>query len=80
MRITRGDTAADHLGAYLEGKTVFDFLKTPNLEAALRSEVGPEEFRSQLTSLVFLVRGCGRIAVKVVNEYENESTGAMELT
>jgi hypothetical protein len=64
----------------LGGKLVFDFLKAPILEAALRSEVGPEEFRSQLTSLVFLVRGCDRIAVKVVNEYGNESTGAMELT
>ena len=79
MLITR-DTVADQLGAYLEGKMVFDFLKTPNLEAALRSEVGPEEFRSQLTSLVFLVRGCRRIAVKVVNGYGNESTGDMELT
>jgi hypothetical protein len=54
-------------------------LKALNLEAALRSEVGPEEFRSQLTSLVFLVRGCGRIAVKVVNEYGNESTVVREL-
>jgi len=79
MLITR-DTVADQLGAYLGGKLVFDFLKAPNLEAALRREVGPEEFRSQLTSLVFLVRGCSRIAVKVVNEYGNESTGAMELT
>ena len=79
MLITR-HTVADQLGACLGGKLVLDFLKAPNLEAALRSEVGPEEFRSQLTSLVFLVRGCGRIAVKVVNEYGNESTGAMELT
>ena len=71
---------ADQPGAYLGGKLVFDFLKAPNLEAALSSEVGPEEFRSQLTSLVFLVRGCGRIAVKVVNGYGNESTGDMELT
>jgi hypothetical protein len=79
MLITR-DTVADQLGAYLGGKLVFDFLKAPKLEAALRREVGPEEFRSQLTSLVFLVRGCGRIAVKEVNESGNESTGAMELT
>lgn len=57
----------------------FDFGKTPNLKAALKAEVDPEEFRLQLTSKPFLVRRYKRIAVKVVDVYGNESTVVREI-
>ncbi|MPZ16068.1 MAG: hypothetical protein GEU73_16880 [Chloroflexi bacterium] len=50
------------------------FKNAPNLKAALRAEVDPDEFKLQLASQPFPVRGYKRIAVKVVNVYGNEST------
>ena len=57
----------------------FDFKKAPNLKAALKAEVEPDEFTLQLTSQPFPVRGYRRIAVKVVDVYGNESTVVHEL-
>jgi hypothetical protein len=52
----------------------FDFKKAPNIKAALRLEVKPEEFTLKLVSEPFPVRSYKRIAVKVVDVYGNEST------
>ena len=57
----------------------FDFKKAPNLKAALKAEVDPEEFTLQLASQPFPVRGYKRIAVKVVDVYGNESTVVRDL-
>ena len=46
----------------------------PNLKAALKADIEPEELKLQLVSQPFLVRGYKRIAVKVVDVYGNEST------
>jgi len=43
------------------------------------AEIDPEEFRLQLASRPFPVRGYRRIAVKVVDVYGNESTVVKEL-
>src|SRR5260370_7740845 len=51
----------------------FDFKKAPNLKA-LVLEVDPEEFKLQLTSLPFPLRGYKRVAVKVVDVFGNKST------
>ncbi len=56
----------------------FDFKKAPNLKA-LVLEVDPEEFKLQLTSLPFPLRGYKRVAVKVVDVFGNESTVVREL-
>jgi hypothetical protein len=56
-----------------------DFKRTPNIMAALKVEVDPEDFKLKLASEPFPVRGYKRIAVKVVNVYGNESTVVMEL-
>jgi adenine-specific DNA-methyltransferase len=64
---------------FVDCQMFFDFGKIPNLKAALKAEVDPEEFRLQLTSQPFLVRGYKRIAVKVVDVYGNESTVVREL-
>jgi hypothetical protein len=42
-------------------------------------EVDPDEYKLQLTSQPFPVRGYKRIAVKVVDVYGNESTIVREL-
>jgi hypothetical protein len=57
----------------------FDFKKIPNLKAALKTDVDPEEYKLQLTSQPFAVRGYKRIAVKVVDVFGNESTIVREL-
>jgi adenine-specific DNA-methyltransferase len=64
---------------FVDCQMFFDFARTPNLKAALKAEVDPEEFRLQLTSQPFPVRGYKRIAVKVVDVYGNESTIVREL-
>lgn len=64
---------------FVDCQMFFDFKKAPNLKAALKAEVDPEEFKLQLTSQPFPVRGYKRIAVKVVDVYGNESTIVSEL-
>jgi adenine-specific DNA-methyltransferase len=64
---------------FVDSQMFFDFARTPNLKVALKAEVDPEEFRLQLTSQPFPVRGYKRIAVKVVDVYGNESTTVREL-
>ena len=64
---------------FVDCQMFFDFKKTPNLKAALKAEVDPEEYKLQLTSQPFPVRGYKRIAVKVVDVYGNESTVVHEL-
>ena len=49
------------------------------LERLFKAEVDPEEYKLQLTSQPFPVRGYKRIAVKVVDVYGNESTVVHEL-
>ncbi len=64
---------------FVDCQMFFDFKKTPNIKAALRAEVDPEEFTLRLTSEPFPVRGYKRIAVKVVDVYGNESTIVRDL-
>jgi hypothetical protein len=64
---------------FVDCQMFFDFKKAPNLKAALKAEVDPEEFTLQLTSQPFPVRRYKRIAVKVVDVYGNESTVVREL-
>jgi len=59
---------------FVDCQMFFDFKKAPNLKATLKAEVDPGEFKLQLTSQSFPVRGYKRIAVKVVDVYGNEST------
>ena len=64
---------------FVDCQMFFDFKKTPNIKAALRAEVNPEEFTLKLTSESFPVRTYKRIAVKVVDVYGNESTIVRDL-
>jgi hypothetical protein len=57
----------------------FDFKKAPNIEAALKAEVDPDEFTLKLTSEQFAIRQYKRIAVKVVDVYGNESVVVRDL-
>ena len=57
----------------------FDFKKTPNIKAALKTEVDPDEFTLKLASEPFPLRGYKRIAVKVVDMYGNESVVVQDL-
>jgi adenine-specific DNA-methyltransferase len=59
---------------FVDCQMFFDFKKAPNIKAALKTEVDPEEFTLKLTSEPFPVRGYKRVAVKVVDVYGNEST------
>jgi adenine-specific DNA-methyltransferase len=59
---------------FVDCQMSFDFKKTPNIKAALKTEVDPKEFTLKLVSEPFPVRGYKRIAVKVVDVYGNEST------
>lgn len=63
---------------FVDCQMFFDFKKAPNLKA-LDLEVDPEEYKLQLTSLPFPLRGYKRIAVKVVDVFGNESTVVREL-
>jgi adenine-specific DNA-methyltransferase len=64
---------------FVDCQMFFDFKKTPNIRAALRAEVDPEEFTLKLDSEPFPVWGYSRIAVKVVDVYGNESTIVRDL-
>jgi len=64
---------------FVDCQMFFDFKKTPNIKAALRAEVDPDEFTLKLDSEPFPVRGYKRIAVKVVDVYGNESVVVKEL-
>lgn len=64
---------------FVDCQMFFDFKKAPNLKAALKADVDPEEYKLQLTSQPFPIRGYKRIAVKVVDVYGNESTVIREL-
>jgi len=65
---------------FVDCQMFFDFKKTPNIKAALKAEVDPEEFTLKLTSEPFPVRGYKRIAVKVVDVYGNESVVVRDLS
>ncbi len=64
---------------FVDCQMFFDFKKAPNLKAALRVEVEPDEYKLQLEARPFPVRGYKRIAVKVVDVYGNESTVVRDL-
>jgi len=64
---------------FVDCQMFYDFKKTPNIKAALRVEVEPEEFTLKLDSQPFPVGVYKRIAVKVVDVYGNESTVVHEL-
>jgi adenine-specific DNA-methyltransferase len=63
---------------FVDCQMFFDFRKVPNFKA-LGLEVEPEEYKLQLESQPFPVRGYKRIAVKVVDVFGNESTIVREL-
>jgi len=65
---------------FVDCQMFFDFKKAPNLKAALKAEINPEEYKLRLESRPFPVRGYKRIAVKVVDVYGNESTVVRELS
>jgi adenine-specific DNA-methyltransferase len=65
---------------FVDCQMFFDFKKAPNLKAALKAEIDPQEYKLQLTSQPFPVRGYKRVAVKVVDVYGNESTVVRELS
>jgi adenine-specific DNA-methyltransferase len=58
---------------FVDCQMFFNFKKTPNIKAALRSEVDPEEFTLKLASEPFALGVYKRVAVKVVDVYGNES-------
>jgi adenine-specific DNA-methyltransferase len=64
---------------FVDCQMFFDFKKAPNIKAALKTEVDPEEFTLKLESEPFPVRGYKRIAVKVVDVYGNESVVVRDL-
>lgn len=64
---------------FVDCQMFFDFKKAPNIKAALKTEVDPEEFTLKLTSEPFPVRGYKRVAVKVVDVYGNESVVVRDL-
>ena len=64
---------------FVDCQMFFDFKKAPNIKAALRAEVDPEEFTLKLDSEPFPIRGYKRIAVKVVDVYGNESVVVRDL-
>lgn len=65
---------------FVDCQMFFDFKKTPNIKAALRAEIEPEEFKLKLTSEPFESRQYKRIAVKVVDVFGNESTVVRDLS
>jgi len=64
---------------FVDCQMFFDFKKKPNIKAALRAEVDPDEFTLKLDSEPFPVRGYKRVAVKVVDVYGNESVVVRDL-
>jgi len=65
---------------FVDCQMFFDFKKIPNIKAALRAEVNPNEFMLKLSSEPFSIRSYKRVAVKVVDVYGNESTVVRDLT
>jgi adenine-specific DNA-methyltransferase len=65
---------------FVDCQMFFDFKKAPNIKAALRADVDPEEFTLKLASEPFPIRGYKRIAVKVVDVYGNESVVVRDLS
>jgi len=66
---------------FVDCQMFFDFAKAPNLKAALKADVDPDEFILQTNSQPFTVKRRGqKVAVKVVDVYGNESTAVRELT
>jgi hypothetical protein len=49
---------------FVDCQMFYDFKKAPNIKAALKTDVDPEEFKLKLASEPFPVRGYKRIAVK----------------
>jgi adenine-specific DNA-methyltransferase len=64
---------------FVDCQMFFDFKKAPNIKAALKAEVDPDEFKLKLTSEPFPVRTYKRIAVKVIDVYGNESVVVRDL-
>jgi hypothetical protein len=65
---------------FVDCQMFFDFAKAPNLRAALKVDVDPEEYQLQLTSQPFpITHEPQRIAVKVVDIYGNEATVVRDL-
>lgn len=64
---------------FVDCQMFFDFKKTPNIKAALRVDIEPDEFKLKLSSEPFAPRQYKRIAVKVVDVYGNESTVVRDL-
>lgn len=64
---------------FVDCQMFFDFKKTPNIKAALKADVDPEEFTLKLTSDPFPIGGYKRIAVKVVDVYGNEAVVVRDL-
>ncbi|MDI6872059.1 MAG: site-specific DNA-methyltransferase [Bacillota bacterium] len=64
---------------FVDCQMFFDFKKAPNLKATVGTEVDADEFRLQLESQPFPVRGYKRVAVKVVDVFGNESTVVKDL-
>lgn len=65
---------------FVDCQMFFDFKKAPNIKAALKADVDPEEFTLKLTSEPFPVGSYKRIAVKVVDVYGNEAVVVRDLT
>jgi adenine-specific DNA-methyltransferase len=64
---------------FVDCQMFFDFRKTPNIKAALKADVDPEEFTLKLTSEPFSIGTYKRIAVKVVDVYGNEAVVVRDL-
>lgn len=65
---------------FVDCQMFFDFGKAPNLKAALKADVDPDEFKLQTASQPFAVKRRGqKVAIKVVDVYGNESTAVREL-
>lgn len=64
---------------FVDCQMFFDFKKAPNIKAALKAEIAPDEFTLKLSSDPFPVRGYRRVAVKVVDVYGNESVVVRDL-
>jgi hypothetical protein len=64
---------------FVDCQMFFDFKKAPNLRAALKADIEPDEYRLQVESRPFPVRGYKRIAVKVEDVFGNESTVVKDL-
>ncbi len=59
---------------FVDCQMFFDFNKKPAIERALKVEIAPEEWALRTESDPFQAGGYGRVAVKVVDVFGNEST------